>query len=87
MKFKLYFLKMKLLQCILNIISAGATNKNMGLYCNTSNVEDIKFMVKYSENVTECRRIQLLSHFGEDSAPKCSASCCDNYLAQVIYNW
>lgn len=60
-----------------NKVAACASNE-------THNLEGGKGMLRFAENVTDCRRVQLLHHFGETLSPDCcSPSCCDNYLAEV----
>ncbi|KAI5170055.1 bloom syndrome protein [Pancytospora epiphaga] len=40
--------------------------------------EDLKYVIQYCENKSDCRRMQVLRHFGESFDPKECKKTCDN---------
>lgn len=40
--------------------------------------EDLKYVIQYCENRTDCRRMQVLRHFGEEFDPRECRKTCDN---------
>lgn len=40
--------------------------------------EDLKYVIQYCENRTDCRRMQVLRHFGEEFDPVLCNKTCDN---------
>ena len=64
--------------------AAGATRKAHEQLAH--NLESLNAMVAFADEVTECRRVMLMRHFGEEFDPGQCGGACSLLCARMLWN-
>ena len=64
--------------------AAGATRKAHEQLAH--NLESLNAMVAFADEVTECRRVMLMRHFGEEFDPGQCGGACPLLCARMLWN-